>query len=72
MLILMVPQKKETMINGFFETIINGFFDNLCYPFDTITHVSLLFIDSVKEFDYMDENMLDTFYLNVNEKKNLF
>ena len=64
MLILMVPQKKETMINGFF--------DNLCYPFDTVTHVSLLFIDSVKEFDHMDENMLDTFYLNVNEKKNLF
>ena len=72
MLILMVPQKKETMINGFFETMINGFFNNLCYPFDTITHVSLLLIDSVKEFDHMDENILDTFYSNVNEKKNLF
>jgi hypothetical protein len=63
MLILMVPQKK---------ILINGFFDNLCYPFDTITHVSLLFIDSVKEFEPIDENILDTFYLNVNEKKNLF
>ena len=72
MLILMVPQKKETMINGFFETIINRFFDNLCYPFDTVIHISLLLIDAVKEFDHMDENMLDTFYLNVNEKKNLF
>lgn len=63
MLILIVPQKK---------ILINGFFDNLCYPFDTITHVSLLLIDSVKEFDHMDENILDTFYLNVNKKKNLF
>ena len=63
MLILMVPQKK---------ILINGFFDNLCYPFDSITNVSLLLIDTVKEFDHIDENMLDTFYLVANEKKDLF
>ena len=59
----MFPQKKE---------IINGFLDNLYYPFETITHVSLLLIDFVKEFDHIDKNMLDTFYLIVNEKKDLF
>ena len=62
-MILMFPQKKE---------IINGLLDNLYYPFETITHVSLLLIDFVKEFDHIDKNMLDTFYLIVNEKKDLF
>ena len=63
MMILMFPQKKET---------INGLLDNLYYPFETITHVSLLLIDSAKEFDHIDKNMLDTFYLVANEKKDLF
>lgn len=53
------------------ETLIHELLKNVYYPFETITDVSLLLSEVAKEFDHMDENVLDTFYLVINNKKDL-